>query len=81
MSDRAKLHAMIDALPDETLPAMARYLEAVYAGCPPDDPFDDEPLSPEEGAMIEAARAEIARGEVVGHEEVLARRAACRSTP
>ncbi len=78
MSTRAELHALIDALPEETLPAVTRYLEAVYAGCPPDDPYDDEPLSPEEEAMIAAARDEIARGEVVSHEELGTRIAARR---
>jgi hypothetical protein len=52
MTSRAELYALIDALPEEALPAVARYLEAVLAGCPPDNPYDDEPLSPEEEAMI-----------------------------
>jgi uncharacterized protein (DUF433 family) len=65
MITRADLHTLLDQLPEETLPAVARYLEAVRVGCPPDDPYDDEPLSAEEVAQIAAARAEIARGDVV----------------
>ena len=76
MTDRAELHKLLDRLPDDVLPAVERYLEAVYAGCPPDNPWDDEPLSPEAIAMIETGRAEIARGDVVSHEEVGARLAA-----
>jgi hypothetical protein len=78
MSSRTALYALIDGLPEEALPAVARYLEAVLAGCPPDNPYDDEPLSPEEEAMIAAARAEIARGDVISHEELGARIAARR---
>ncbi len=81
MTTRTELHALIDALPDETLPSVAKYLAAVAAGPPADVPLDDEPLSPGEEAMRAASEAALARGEVVTHEEVLARRAARRSTP
>ena len=77
MSTREVLHQLVDALPEDTLPAVQRYLEAVWAGCPPDDPYDDEELSPEEQEMIDASRAAIARGEAtVSHEELGARIAA-----
>jgi hypothetical protein len=76
MTSRAELYTLIDALPEETLPAVARYLEAVGMGCPADNPYDDEPLSPEEQSMIAAAREEIARGDVISHEELGARIAA-----
>jgi hypothetical protein len=73
MTSRENVRALLDQLPDDTLPAVARYLEAVLAGCPPDDPFDDEPLSPEEEAMMAVGREEIARGDVVSHKELGAR--------
>jgi hypothetical protein len=75
VSSRAELYALIDALPEEALPTVARYLETIRAGAPLDE---DEEISPEEQAMIDASRAAIARGEVVSHEEMLARRAARR---
>ncbi len=78
MSTREALHQLVDALPDTALPAVARYLEAVCAGCPPDDPYDDVPLSPEEEAMLTASDEAIARGDVLTHEEVLAQLAARR---
>jgi hypothetical protein len=81
MSSRAALYALIDALPEEALPAVTRYLEAVCAGCPADDPYDDEPLSPEEEAMWAASKADIARGDVLTHEEVLRRIAVRRDQP
>ncbi len=73
MGTREDLHRLVDALPEGTLPAVRRYLEAICAGCPPDAPYDDEPLSPEEVALLTAARAEIARGKVVSHDELGAR--------
>jgi hypothetical protein len=81
MTGRTELYALIDALPEDALPAVARYLEAVCAGCPADNPYDDEPLSPEEEAMLAESRADIARGDVVSHEEVLRRRAVHRGQP
>jgi hypothetical protein len=59
---RTDLYALIDALPEESLPAVARYLETVGAGAPPDAPEDDEPLAPETEAMIAESRADYERG-------------------
>src|SRR3712207_5842381 len=71
------LHQLVDALPENALPAVRRYLEAVFAGCPPDAPYEDEELSLEEQAMIDASRAAIAGGEApVSHAELGARRRA-----
>jgi hypothetical protein len=73
------LHAVIDALPEDTLDEVSRYLAA---HC--DDPVlrslllappEDEEMSPEELAMLQAARADRAAGtgRYVSDEE-LARR-------
>ncbi len=79
MSTREALHQLVDALPEDVLPAVARYLAAVQAGAPPDvEAEDDVPLSPEEEALLAASRADLARGAVLTHEELLARRAARR---
>jgi hypothetical protein len=79
MSERGLLHAVIDALPDEALDEVSRYLAAhcdhpvlrSLLLAPP----EDEELSPEEAAMLEAARAARAAGTAryVSDEE-LARR-------
>ena len=76
MSTRDDLHALLDRLPDATLPAVARYLAAVEFGMPPDIAEDDVPLSPEEEAMLAASEEAIARGDVVTHAELGARIAA-----
>jgi hypothetical protein len=81
MSIREDLHLLLDRLPDDTLPAVARYLAAVEAGLPADLLPEDEELSPEELAMLAESKAAIARGELVSHHEVLARRAARRRRP
>ena len=80
MISREILHRLIDELPDNTLPAVQEYLEAVSAGCPPDDPYDDVPLNEEELAMLAESEAEIARGELLSHDEVMARLAAHRES-
>jgi hypothetical protein len=73
MSDRTELHAMIDTLPDDLLPAVARFLEGLRAGVPPDAPEDDEPLAPETEAMIAESRAAYERGDYVTQAELAAR--------
>jgi hypothetical protein len=74
MTTREALHQLVDALPEDTLPAVERYLDAVRMGCPPEAPFEDEELSDEEIEMLEASRAAVARGEpTISHEEMLAR--------
>lgn len=79
MVTRQDLHQLVDGLPDEVLPAVARYLEAVCMGCPPDAPYEDEEIGPEEQAMIDASRAAIARGGApTSHDELAARIAARR---
>ena len=66
MTDREKLHKLLDSLPDEALPAVAHYLASVAAGMPAYPPEDEE-LSADEEAMWAASEAAIARGEVMIH--------------
>ena len=70
VATREALHEVIDALPDEALPAVESSLKRLR-----DDPWlnaillapeDDEPLSAEDAALLDAAR----RGPVVPHEAV-----------
>ncbi len=76
MSERGLLHAVIDALPDDALDEVSRYLAA---HC--DDPVlralllappEDEELSPEEEAMLARAGADYQGGAVpyVSNEEL-----------
>ncbi len=74
MTSRQALHQLLDALPDELLPAAEARLTALR-----DDPFlrfmlaapvDDEPLDEEDQAALAEARAEHARGETIPWEQV-----------
>ena len=67
MTTKEALHRLIDELPDDTLPAVERYLVSVR-----DDPVlrslmaapeEDEELSPDEEARMVAAWERHARGE------------------
>jgi hypothetical protein len=81
MSPRDDLHALLDRLPEDILPAVGRYLAAVEAGMPPDIAEDDIPLSAEEEAALAASYAALARGETVPHELLGARIAERQERP
>ena len=75
---REKLHELIDALPEQELSAVERYLESIERARRTSDleralaraPVDDEPETPEEAEAIRDAREEMARGDVIRWEEV-----------
>ena len=76
MSERGLLHAVIDALPDEALDEVGRYL-AAHCDHPTLRslllaPPEDEALSPEEKVMLAKAWADYERGEgeYVSNEEL-----------
>jgi hypothetical protein len=71
---RESVHPLLDELPDDSLPEVARYLGALR-----DDPvarvlltapIDDEPETDGERAPLQEAREAAARGEVYSLEEV-----------
>lgn len=72
---RARLHELVDELPESELHAAKRFLEYLRNMGDPllralaEAPLDDEPLTPEDEAAIEEARAEYAAGKVLSHEE------------
>ena len=73
MIARDELRAMVDAIPDDRLPAaratLARLVDPVLLAFLT-APEDDEPLTDEDLAAIEEGRADIERGDVVSLEEV-----------
>jgi hypothetical protein len=73
---KADLHRLVDALPDDSLSAVGRWLERVtedpVIAVLDAAPWDDEPITPAEEAAVQEARAEIARGEGVPWEQVKA---------
>jgi len=70
---RDELRALVDAIPDDRLPAAREALEQLtdpvllaFLNAPE----DDEPLTDEDLAAIAEAKADVARGDVVSLEEV-----------
>jgi hypothetical protein len=72
MIARDDLRAMLDAIPDERLPAareaLARLTDPVLLAFV-NAPMDDEPLTDEDLAAIAEAKEDIARGDTVPWEE------------
>ena len=75
MVARDELRAMVDAIPDDRLPAaratLARLVDPVLLAFL-NAPDDDEPLTDEDLAAIEEGRADIAAGRTVPLADVLA---------
>jgi predicted transcriptional regulator len=75
MIARDDLRAMLDAIPDEKLPAareaLARLTDPVLLAFL-NAPMDDEPLTDEDLAAIAEGKADIARGLTVPLADVLA---------
>ena len=79
MIARDDLHTMLDAIPEDRLPAIKESLERLA------DPVllallmapeDDEPVTEEDLAALAEARAERERGETIPLEEYIARQQA-----
>lgn len=77
MVTKARLHELVERLPDAEVATAERVLEALgdrdwgtpfrtFAAVP----FDDEPEDAEEAALVEEALADLARGDFVPHAEV-----------
>jgi hypothetical protein len=72
---REKLHALVDALPEDDLAGAEQLLET-FASADPAlrsaliAPMDDEPVTAGEIIDIERAKREIARGEYVTDEDL-----------
>jgi predicted transcriptional regulator len=82
MEPRTTLHALVDELPEQEIPAARRYLEFLRQQTPEprsvdplrraleNAPLDDEELTAEDLAAIREGLEEKARGEVIPHEEI-----------
>jgi hypothetical protein len=78
LTTREKLHELIDALPEQELSAVERYLESLESARRTSDleralahaPVDDEPETPEESDAVRKGREEMANGDAVPWEEV-----------
>jgi len=74
-SERASLHAIVDALPESDL-ADVRRLLSMFTEADPAlrtaliAPYDDEPFTDEERAAVEEAEAGYRRGEWITNDEM-----------
>lgn len=77
MTDRERLHALVEDLPEAEIHAALRFVE--YLRQSDDDPVlkalrdappDDEPLTEEDVAALEEAWEDVRQGRLVSHEEV-----------
>ncbi|MFN0096123.1 MAG: hypothetical protein ACKVVT_15280 [Dehalococcoidia bacterium] len=62
MPERALVHQLLDAVPDDLLSEVEAYLTAVAGVTPEDAPDDDEPLTAADLATMERSRSEVAAG-------------------
>jgi hypothetical protein len=76
MQTRERLHQLIDALPEESLPSVERFLAERRDDADPflralaNAPKEGELLTPEEEAAVREGLDAIDRGDVVTHAEV-----------
>lgn len=72
---REPLHALLDRIPEEELPAAKRFLE--YLAINPayrtalSAPPDDEPVTEADAAAIARALDDVRAGSVASHEDIL----------
>jgi hypothetical protein len=76
MTQRERLHDLVDTLPENELHAALRFLEFLEGEETPsrlwsleNAPIDDEPLTPQEEAALVEAEEDLATGRVVSHAE------------
>ena len=73
---KAELKRMIDGLPDSEIHAARRYLQFLsyhndtLAWSLDHAPYDDEPITEEDGEAIREANEDIAAGRVVSHGQI-----------
>lgn len=73
MLTRDQLHRLIDAIPDDRLPALEAAIEPLadpVARAVMLAPEDDEPLTDEDRAALREAKDDIARADLVSHEDI-----------
>lgn len=77
MTDRERLHVIVEDLPESEVQAALRLLENLshdendpVLKALQDAPPDDEPLTEEDAAALEEAWEDVRQGRLVSHEEV-----------
>lgn len=70
MTSKSHLHQLLDALPEEELPAVQRVLEDQLLRALLSTPRDQEPLTAEEVAGILEAKQDVAADRIRGFENI-----------
>ena len=76
MTDRARLFALAETLPEADLRPAVRFLEYLQDSNDPvlraykDAPLDDEPLTEAESLAIDEALEDVAQGRLIPHEQI-----------
>jgi hypothetical protein len=76
MTERARLHILVDTLPDDEVHVALRFLEFLEIEGPAASlwlikgaPIDDEPLTAEEEQALAEAERDVVEGRMVSHAE------------
>lgn len=77
MTDRERLHELVEDLPESEVHAALRFVEYLrYSEDDPvlkalqDAPPDDEPLTEEDVTALEEAWEDVRQGRLISHEEI-----------
>lgn len=73
-SERQQAHFLLDALPDEKIPAVRGLLEVMVEPLSRSlakAPIEQEDLTDETADALDRARASLARGEGISHDEII----------
>lgn len=73
-SERQQAHFLLDALPDQKIPAVRGLLEVMVEPLSRSlakAPIEQEDLTDETADALDRARASLARGEGISHDEII----------
>lgn len=73
-SERQQAHFLLDALPDEKIPAVRGLLEVMVEPLSRSlakAPIEQEDLTDETADALDRARASLARGDGISHDEII----------
>jgi hypothetical protein len=76
MTEKERLHTLVDGLPEQEVHAALRFVEYLWQGASDpvaqalqNAPVDEEPLTAEDLAELEAGERDWQEGHVVSHDE------------
>lgn len=76
MTEKERLHSLVEELPDPEVHAALRFIEYLrreasdpVARALQEAPYDDEPLTAEDLAELDAAERDRQKGRIISHDE------------